>query len=113
MSWLIAARVLEDNGYISAIIEATDRVGGRVKTDIINGFQLDHRFQVLLTGYPSAQKYLDFESLDLQKLLPDASIFKNSDQKIIGDPLTKKSLLFPTLFFGIGSFLAKKNIETE
>ena len=35
VSGLIAARVLEDEGYSPVIIEATDRVGGRVKTDLI------------------------------------------------------------------------------
>lgn len=54
ISGLIAARVLEDNGYSPIIIEATDRPSGRVKTDIINGYQLDHGFQVLLTAYPTA-----------------------------------------------------------
>ena len=110
VSGLIAARVLEDNGYSPLVIEATDRAGGRVKTDIVNGYQLDHGFQVLLTAYPAAQKYLDFEALDLQKLLPGASIFKNSKQKIIGDPIKDLSLLFSTLFSGIGNFSDKIKI---
>ncbi|WP_368662323.1 FAD-dependent oxidoreductase [Zobellia laminariae] len=67
VSGLIAATVLEQNGFFPVIIEATDRVGGRVKTDIVDGYQLDHGFQVLLTAYPAAQNYLDFEALDLQK----------------------------------------------
>ncbi|MFC2149046.1 NAD(P)-binding protein, partial [Bacteroidota bacterium] len=67
VSGLTAARVLEDNGYSPVIIEATDRVGGRVKTDIIDGYQLDHGFQVLLTAYPAAQKYLNLDALELQK----------------------------------------------
>ncbi|MFT6441130.1 MAG: protoporphyrinogen oxidase [Salibacteraceae bacterium] len=103
VSGLIAARVLEDNGYSPVIIEATERAGGRVKTDIVNGFQLDHGFQVLLTAYPAAQKYLDFDALELQQFLPGASIFKNGKQKIIGDPLKELSLLFSTLFSGIGN----------
>ena len=103
VSGLIAARVLEDNGYSPVIIEATERAGGRVKTDIVNGFQLDHGFQVLLTAYPAAQKYLDFDALELQQFLPGASIFKNGKQKIIGDPLKELSLLFSTLFYGIGN----------
>ncbi len=49
ISGLIAATVLEQNGFHPVIIEATERVGGRVKTDIIDGYQLDHGFQVLLT----------------------------------------------------------------
>ena len=103
VSGLTAAKVLEDNGFFPIIIEASDRVGGRVKTDIVDGYQLDHGFQVLLTSYPAANKYLDFELLDLQFLLPGATIFKNQQQKIIGDPLRQLSLLFSTLFSGIGN----------
>jgi protoporphyrinogen oxidase len=110
VSGLIAARVLEDNGFSPIILETTDRVGGRVKTDIVDGYQLDHGFQVLLTAYPAAQKYLDFKSLDLQKFLPGASIFKNDKQLIIGDPLREPSLLFSTLFSGIGTFSDKFKI---
>lgn len=110
LSGLIAAKVLEDNGYKPLIIEATDRVGGRVKTDLVNGYQLDHGFQVLLTAYPSAQKYLNFEALDLQRFLPGATIFSNGKQKTIGDPLRHISLLFPTLFSGIGTFSDKFKI---
>jgi hypothetical protein len=110
VSGLIAARVLEDNGFSPIIIEATDRVGGRLKTDTIEGFQLDHGFQVLLTAYPAAQKYLDFEALDLQLLLPGAAIFKNKKQKVIGDPLKDLSLLFSTLFSGIGNFTDKLKV---
>ena len=110
ISGLIAATVLEQNGYYPVIIEATDGVGGRVKTDIVDGYQLDHGFQVLLTAYPAAQKYLDFESLQLQKFLPGASIFKNGKQKVIGDPLRDISLLFSTLFSGIGRFSDKIKI---
>ena len=110
ISGLIAAQVLENYGYAPTVIEATDRVGGRVKTDRVNGYQLDHGFQVLLSAYPSAQKYLDYDALDLQPFLPGASIFKSSKQKIIGDPLRNLSLLFPTLFSGIGDFSDKFKI---
>lgn len=110
VSGLIAATVLEQNGFFPIVIEATDRVGGRVKTDIIDGYQLDYGFQVLLTAYPAAQKYLDFESLDLQKFLPGAAIFKNGEQMAIGDPLRDLSLLFPTLLAGIGTLSDKIKI---
>ena len=103
ISGLVAATVLEQHGYSPVLIEASDRVGGRVKTDIINGYQLDHGFQVLLTAYPAAQKYLDYKSLELQEFLPGASIFKNGKQEIIGDPLRDASLLFSTLFANVGT----------
>ena len=110
VSGLVASKVLEDYGYESMIIEATDRVGGRVKTDVIDGYQLDHGFQVLLTAYPSAQKYLNFEALELQHFIPGATIFSNGKQKTIGDPLRNIFLLFPTLFSGIGTLSDKVKI---
>ncbi|MGB3466628.1 MAG: FAD-dependent oxidoreductase, partial [Cyclobacteriaceae bacterium] len=66
LSGLIAAYNLEQLGYEPLILEATDRAGGRVKTDIIDGYQLDRGFQVLLDAYPMAKKYLNFETLELQ-----------------------------------------------
>ena len=110
VSGLIAARVLENYGYHPVVIEATDRVGGRVKTDVIDCYQLDHGFQVLLTAYPAVKKHLDYEALDLQKILPGASIFKSSGQKIIGDPLRNISLLVSTLLSGIGNLSDKLKI---
>lgn len=110
ISGLIAAQVLENFGYAPVLIEATDRVGGRVKTDIVDDYQLDHGFQVLLTAYPAAQKYLDFKALQLQEFLRGAAIFQKGSQKIIGDPLRDFSLLLPTLFSGIGSIIDKVRI---
>ena len=110
ISGLIAARVLEEHGLSATIIEATDRLGGRVKTDVVDGYSLDHGFQVLLTAYPAAKKYLDFDALALQEFLPGSAIFKNGKQKIIGDPLRNLSLLIPTLFSEIGTVNDKLKI---
>ena len=110
VSGLVAAQVLENKGYHPIILEASDRAGGRVKTDIKKGFQLDHGFQVLLSSYPAAQKYLDFKALKLQKLKPGAVIFKKGKQQIIGDPLRDISVLFSTLFSGIGTLSDKFKI---
>ena len=98
VSGLIAAQTLENEGFSPIIIEATDSVGGRVKTDIVDGYQLDHGFQVLLTSYPAAQKFLDYDALELQNFLPGAAIFTNGKEKQIGDPLRDFSLLIPTVF---------------
>ncbi len=110
VSGLVAAQVLENQGYQPVILEASDRAGGRVKTDVKKGFQLDHGFQVLLSSYPAAQKYLDFKALKLQELKPGAVIFNNGKQQIIGDPLRDISTLFSTLFSGIGTLSDKFKI---
>ena len=105
-----SSKVLENQGYQPVILEASDRAGGRVKTDIKKGFQLDHGFQVLLSSYPAAQKYLNFKALKLQELKPGAVIFNNGKQQIIGDPLRDISTLFSTLFSGIGTLSDKFKI---
>jgi protoporphyrinogen oxidase len=110
VSGLVAAQVLENKGYHPIILEASNRAGGRVKTDIKKGFQLDHGFQVLLSSYPAAQKYLDFKALKLQKLKLGAVIFKNGKKQVIGDPLRDISTLFSTLFSGIGTLTDKFKI---
>ncbi|MBG7610960.1 FAD-dependent oxidoreductase [Polaribacter sp. BAL334] len=110
ISGLIAAKVLEEHGYHPTILETTATVGGRVKSDVFEGFTLDHGFQVLLTSYPAAKKYLDFKALDLQVLMPGATIFKEGKSQTIGDPIRNMSLLFSTIFSTVGSFSDKIKI---
>lgn len=110
LSGLVTAKVLEENGYKPTIIEATNRPGGRVKTDIVNGFQLDRGFQVLLSEYPAALKHLDYAKLDLQSFGSGAIVFNNGKQSLIGDPLRNLYLLFPTIFSGIGNLMDKFRI---
>ena len=110
ISGLIAAKTLEENGYKPTIIEATDSVGGRVKTDIVNGYQLDHGFQVLLTAYPKAKDHLNYKNLNLQPFLPGACIYSNGNRQSIGDPMRNLSLLIPTLLASVGSLSDKFKI---
>ncbi|SDX82626.1 FAD-dependent oxidoreductase [Flavobacterium degerlachei] len=118
ISGLIAAIELEKLGFNPIVIEATDRVGGRVKTDIVDEFQLDHGFQVLLEAYPKAKKYLNYKTLELQKLIPGAVIYKNRETTLIGDPLRDFSLLVPTILANVGSIkdklaIFKLNLELK
>ena len=110
VSGLIAANVLEKHGLSPVILEASDRVGGRLKTDIVNGYQLDQGFQVLLSNYKAAQQYLDFNKLNLQKLKSGACILVNGKQIKFGDPLRDPALLLPTLFANIGTLRDKLKI---
>ncbi|NND07974.1 MAG: NAD(P)-binding protein [Saprospiraceae bacterium] len=110
VSGLVAAIELEKAGYAPTILEATDRVGGRVKSDIVNGYPTDHGFQVLLTAYPEAQRYLDYTKLDLIRFSPGSVIFKNGKPCRIGDPLRDFSFLWSTLSANIGSAQDKLRI---
>tara|TARA_B100000963_G_scaffold354924_1_gene372267 strand:+ start:1 stop:1251 length:1251 start_codon:yes stop_codon:yes gene_type:complete len=110
ISGLIAAKVLEENGYSPTLIESSNDVGGRIKTFIKDGYQIDKGFQVLLTEYPKAKKHLDYKALKLQKLVSGASIFINNKQYTIGNPINNISLLIPTLFSDIATVADKLKI---
>ena len=60
---LSCARVLQQNNLSFIILESGSHPGGRIQTEIINGFRLDYGFQVLQTGYPEAAKVLDYKKL--------------------------------------------------
>jgi len=111
LSGLCAARQLHSQGIDFLILEATDRVGGRIKTDVVDGYRLDHGFQVLLTAYPSAKRILDYEKLDLKPFSPGALLlYPDGKKDRIGDPLRALSSLFPTVFSSAGNMFDKLRI---
>ncbi|MFT6808900.1 MAG: protoporphyrinogen oxidase [Saprospiraceae bacterium] len=86
VSGLIAAIELEKNGYSCVLFEQSNQIGGRVQSDLLDGYSFDHGFQVLLTEYPAAKKWLDYKALDLQKFRPGAEIVSENKTSILGDP---------------------------
>lgn len=74
LSGLACALTLRDQGLEPLILEAADGVGGRVRTDRHQGFRLDRGFQVLQTWYPEAQRWLDYDRLDLRPFYPGAQV---------------------------------------
>lgn len=109
ISGLTAALYLTKMGKKVRILEASDRAGGRIKTDQVNGFLLDHGFQVFLDSYPEAKKILDYDKLNLQKFLPGATVLYDGGQFEIADPFRRPSALFSTLFAPVGSIKDKIN----
>jgi phytoene dehydrogenase-like protein len=72
LAGLCCARALHDKGARFQILEAADGVGGRVRTDVVDGYLLDRGFQVLLTAYPEAKRVLDYGRLELKPFAPGA-----------------------------------------
>jgi protoporphyrinogen oxidase len=110
VSGLVAAINLEEAGFQPVIYEQSDRVGGRVQTDYIDGYQLDKGFQILLPNYPAAQKYLDLELLNLTFFSAGAMVFKKGYSGKIGNPTIDIDLLIPTLFSKFATFSDKMKI---
>ncbi|MCE0768740.1 FAD-dependent oxidoreductase, partial [Pseudonocardia kujensis] len=74
---LRAARILRRRGLDVTVLEAADRVGGRIATDVVDGFRCDRGFQVLNTAYPALRTVLGPdgpESLAMRAFVPGAAI---------------------------------------
>lgn len=112
LSGLIAALELEKAGYSPLILEASDGVGGRVRTDEVDGFLCDRGFQVLNTAYPEAQRYLDYDALQLKKFAPGAIVLKPGNSFAVHDPLRNPSKLLGMAFSEVGSLMDKFRIFT-
>ncbi|MEQ8909594.1 MAG: FAD-dependent oxidoreductase [Vicingaceae bacterium] len=86
ISGLVAALELEKEGFSPTIWEASNRGGGRLKTDNVDGYQLDHGFQVLLDQYPKVKSQLSLDDLALRKFAPGAMIYHEKGTAKWGDP---------------------------
>lgn len=92
------------------ILEGSDAVGGRVRTDLVDGFRLDRGFQVLSTAYPEAKRVLDYEALNLQPFNAGALVRLDGRFAKVGDPFREPSSLFATLRAPVGSIADKLRV---
>jgi len=83
---LTCALDLVTAGVEVLVLEAGDRPGGRVRTDLVDGFRCDRGFQVLLTAYPEAQRVLDYAALDLRPFYPGALVRHGGRFHRVADP---------------------------
>jgi len=86
LAGLSCALSLEAAGVAVTLLEASGAPGGRVRTDMVNGFRLDRGFQVLLTAYPEAKRLLDYSSLQLKKFEPGALVWHGGSFHRFADP---------------------------
>lgn len=110
LAGLVTARLLERAGLEVDILEASDGVGGRVRSDIVDGFILDRGFQVLLTGYPEIHTHLDIDALDLRSFEPGAVVWRAGKGTVVGDPFRRPRTLLSTATARIGSVKDKARI---
>ncbi|WDQ18179.1 NAD(P)/FAD-dependent oxidoreductase [Rhodopirellula sp. P2] len=110
LAGLTCGRVLAEAGREFRILEATDRVGGRVRSDVVDGFTLDHGFQVLLTAYPACRRFLDYDALRLRPFEPGALIRQNGQFRVLGDPWRRPGQAIPSAMNPVGSLADKLRI---
>jgi phytoene dehydrogenase-like protein len=110
LAGLACAVELQRGGLRPLILEATDGVGGRVRTDDHQGFLLDRGFQVLLEAYPECRRLLDYEALDLKPFYPGARIWTGDGFTRFSDPYRRPGDAMATLASPLGSFSDKLKV---
>jgi len=86
LAGLACARTLVRAGRRVVVVEAADRVGGRVATDTVDGFRIDRGFQVYLDAYPEGRRQLDLAALGLGAFEPGALVVEGGRLRGVSDP---------------------------
>lgn len=89
LAGLSCAVTLSKAGVPVSVLEASDGVGGRVRTDSVDGFLLDRGFQIFLSAYPEAKEMLDYGELDLKQFYPGAMVWCEGAFHRVSDPFRR------------------------
>ncbi|VTR76696.1 flavin monoamine oxidase family protein [Cellulomonas hominis] len=100
LAGLTCARALHRRGYAVRVLEAADRVGGRVTSQRVDGFTLDRGFQVVNPAYPALADLVDVEALRLQRFLPGVAVRRDDGLALLADPRRAPRDLLATLRSG-------------
>jgi phytoene dehydrogenase-like protein len=104
LAGLSCARHLMNRSVSFIVLEADDRIGGRLKTDVLDGFLLNHGFQVLQTAYPEARRQLDYHRLELKSFAPGAIIRVAGNFMRVSDPRRRPRDIWSSLTAPVGTF---------
>lgn len=110
LAGLSCARRLHQHGHSFLLLEASDRVGGRVRTDTADGFTLDRGFQVLLSAYPETRRLFDYDALDLHAFHDGALVRFDGQFHRISDPFRHPFSAPETLIAPVGTLQDKVRI---
>lgn len=100
LAGLRCAVALTELGHEVVVLEAGDAVGGRVRTDVVDGFLCDRGFQLLNPAYPSVRRWVDLDALALQSFGAGVIVRRDNGIRVVADPLREPRLLPHTLRSG-------------
>lgn len=110
LAGLAAARHLVRAGRDVVVLEAADAVGGRVRTDVVEGFRCDRGFQVINTGYPEIRAEVNLPALRPGRFTRGALMHVEGRRYRLGDPRRRPSALLEAAGAPIGSLLDKARL---
>ena len=100
LAGLACARRLREHGAEAVVLQAADLVGGRVRTDDVDGFLCDKGFQLLNPAYPVLSRVVDVDALDLRPFEPGVAVTGAHGTRVLLDPRRRPGGLVPTLLSG-------------
>lgn len=103
LAGLACAQRLTAAGLEVVVLEASDAVGGRVRTDVIDGFRCDRGFQLINPAYPALERVVDVPQLDLRAFGAGVVVATATGRSVLADPRRLPRLLPATLRSPIGS----------
>ena len=107
LAGLSAAVRLAAAGCDVHVLEASDGAGGRLATEVVDGFVVDRGFQVLNTGYPRVAADLDLDALELGWFRRGAVVRVGDRAHRVVDPRSAPAALPGTLRAPLGSIVEK------
>lgn len=110
LAGLAAAHHLAAAGLGVRVLEASDGVGGRVRTDIVDGLLLDRGFQLFNPAYPEARRVLDLDALRLRPYVAGVVVAVGSRRWHVADPVRQPRWVATSALAPVGSPLAKARL---
>lgn len=107
LAGLGCAQRLSRAGVEVLVLEAGEAVGGRVRTDLVDGFRCDRGFQLLNPSYPVLKHVLDLADLDLKPFAAGIVVARGSQRAVLADPRREPSRVLQTLTAPVGTLLDK------
>ena len=100
LAGLACAQRLVEHDVDCRVLEASDGVGGRVRTDVVDGFRCDRGFQLLNPAYPVLPDVVDLDALELRPFAPGVAVSGGRGLKLLLDPRRRPDGLLTTLRSG-------------
>ncbi len=110
LSGLSCAGLLQRAGHRVTLFEASDSIGGRARSDRVDGFTLDRGFQVYLEAYPEGKRQLDLRALRLKRFSPGGLIWTGRTRERFADPLRMPRYAWASLRSDVGSLSDKLRV---
>lgn len=86
LAGLNAAIALQDAGLEVVVLEASDRPGGRVTSDLIDGYICDRGFQLINSKYPALQELNVISEIDFLPAPRVIEVAFGNERRALGDP---------------------------